>query len=123
MKFHDRLKYYRKIKKLSQVSLANAAGLKVQLVRSIEIGESQVSLPEAAQLAEALSTTLDALWYGTEFQSLHDDYDRFRAIRKLPYRDQVALLTVIDRFLDSSVVEGNWKTSNKSLKARKVHKK
>jgi transcriptional regulator with XRE-family HTH domain len=125
MKLHERVKYYRKINKLSQASLAKASGLSIQVIRSIESGENEeaVLLSDAAHLAQALSTTLDALWHGTEFQTLKDSYDRFRAIKKLPYRDQLALTTVMDHFLDNVMGKGNWKISDKPLKSKSLRKK
>jgi transcriptional regulator with XRE-family HTH domain len=123
MKLHERVKYYRKIKKLSQVSLAEASGLSIQVVRSIENGEEPVLLSDAAHLAHALSTTIDGLWHGTEYQSLKDNYDRFFAIKKLPYRDQAALITVIDHFLDNDMGKGKWRSVEKTQKNKAAKKK
>ncbi len=125
MKLHERVKYYRKIKKLSQASLAEASGLPIQVIRNIESGEDDeaVLLSDAAHLAHVLSTTLDALWHGTEFQTLTDSYDRFRAIKKLSYRDQLALNTVMDYFLDNAIGKGKWRTPVKSQKTKSLRKK
>ena len=57
----ERLKHYRKLRKMSQEELAIALAIPLNTISKIEHGGRKVTLDEAVQLAEVLRISLDEL--------------------------------------------------------------
>ena len=62
MSRHNLIKVYRERRGLTQMGLADAAGLHWQTIARMERGEMTPTIPVARQIADALHASVDDVW-------------------------------------------------------------
>lgn len=91
-----RLSALRKEKKISQLELAEKAGIHPNVLGRYERGEASPSVDIASKLAIALEVSLDYLVGNTDVELDKSILDKVISIQKLPDEDKNAIMYSID---------------------------
>lgn len=87
------LKYWRKLRGLTQSALANRAGTVQQHVAKLENGERQLQPNTGQRFAEALGINLRQLYFGPD-EPTDEEVAMIRVIRRLPPARRNALMEI-----------------------------
>ncbi len=100
MDFSQRLASTRKVRRLTQDALAEAAGINVSQVRRYEGGTSQPSLEVLRKLAVALSVSADELLFDESERGPEDDLRlQFEAVARLDPEEKRLIKELIEGIL------------------------
>lgn len=102
MDFADHLAGLRRQRGLTQVALAERAGMHVSQLRRYEAGKSEPSLAALRRLAIGLSATTDALVFGADPRLPDNEKLRlaFEAVQFLDDDERHVVHTLIEAFLE-----------------------
>jgi transcriptional regulator with XRE-family HTH domain len=98
MKFGEKITKLKKLKKMSQVELAEKTGISRDAISKYERGDVSPSLEYAKRIAEALGVSLDYLVSDSEQDEALDNeaVKRIKAIQNLPKQEKDKVLSVLD---------------------------
>ena len=98
MKFGEKITKLKKLKKMSQVELAEKTGISRDAISKYERGDVLPSVEYAKRIAEALGVSLDYLVSDSEQDEALDNeaVKRIKDIQNLPKQEKDKVLSVLD---------------------------
>jgi transcriptional regulator with XRE-family HTH domain len=100
MNFGKRLAALRKMRTMTQQTLADAVGCHVTMVRRYEAGETQPTLEVIRNMARALSVSADALVFEDDERKPGEELGlQFEAVSQLPADEQAVVREVLESLI------------------------
>lgn len=98
MKLGEKITKLKKLKKLSQVALAEVTGISRDAISKYERGDSVPSVEYAKRIADALGVSLDYLVSDNDKEDVldNDAVKRIKEIQDLPVSEKDKIYSVID---------------------------
>ena len=101
MKFGEKISKLKKLKKMSQVELAEKTGISRDAISKYERGDVMPSVEYAKRIADVLGVSLDYLVNDSDQEEVLDNeaVKRIKEIQLLPKQDKEKILSVVDALI------------------------
>lgn len=101
MKFGEKIAKLKKLKKMSQVELAEKTGISRDAISKYERGDVMPSIEYAKRIADVLGVSLDYLVSDSDQEEVLDNeaIKRIKEIQLLPNSDKEKIYSVIDALI------------------------
>ena len=101
MGFSEKITKLKKLKKMSQVELANITGISRDAISKYERGDVSPSVEYAKRIANALGVSLDYLVSENENEDVLDNeaVKRIKELQNLPNQEKNKIFSVIDALI------------------------
>lgn len=101
MKFGEKISKLKKLKKMSQVELAEKTGISRDAISKYERGDVIPSIEYAKRIADVLGVSLDYLVSESDQEEVLDNeaVKRIKEVQQLPNQDKEKIFSVIDALI------------------------